>query len=116
MGARIPQPRIKILELFFLLLLMALTYGFYRVMEPFLLNLFLALIFTSVLFPSYEKLRKRLGNRAGLASLVVVFLVFVVVAIPATVIALLVYSEAVSGYAAVAERLPGLAESGSHRT
>lgn len=104
MGARIPQPRIRILELFFLLLLMALTYGFYRVMEPFLLNLFLALIFTSVLFPSYEKLRKRLGNRAGLASLVVVFLVFVVVAIPATVIALLVYSEAVSGYAAVAEQ------------
>ena len=35
--------------------------------------------------------------------------IFVVVAIPVTVIAILVYSEAVAGYAAVVEGLPGLA-------
>ncbi|MEE8441348.1 MAG: AI-2E family transporter [Spirochaetia bacterium] len=104
-----PQSRIRVLEVFFLLLLIALTYGFYRVMEPFLLNLFLAVIFTSVLFPGFERLRTRLGDRAGLAGVLMVFLVFVVVAIPVTVIALLVYSEAVAGYTAVVERLPGLA-------
>ena len=109
MDPKIPQPRIRVLEIFFLLLLVALTYGFYRVMQPFLLNLFLALIFTSVLFPSFEKLRSRLGDRAGLAGIIMVLLVFVVIAVPVTVIALLVYSEAVAGYAAVVERLPGLA-------
>ncbi len=109
MDPKIPQPRIRVLEIFFLLLLIALTYGFYRVMQPFLLNLFLALIFTSILFPSFEKLRSRLGNRAGLAGAIMVLLVFVAIAVPVTVIALLVYSEAVAGYAAVVERLPNLA-------
>ena len=91
-----PQPRIRVLEAFFLLLLVALTYGFYRVMEPFLLNLFLAVIFTSVLFPAFEKLRHRLGDRSGLASTVMILVIFVVIAIPVTVIAILVYSEAVA--------------------
>lgn len=109
MDPKIPQPRIRVLEIFFLLLLIALTYGFYRVMQPFLLNLFLALVFTSILFPSFEKLRSRLGDRAGPASAIMVLLVFVVIAVPVTVIALLVYSEAIAGYAAVVERLPNLA-------
>lgn len=103
-----PQPRVRILEAFFLLLLAVLTYGFYRVMEPFILNLFLALVFTSVLFPRFERLSARMGERRGLASLIVVLAVFILVAIPVSIIAVLVYSEAVAGYEAVLERLPGL--------
>jgi predicted PurR-regulated permease PerM len=108
MDPQIPQPRIRVLEIFFLLLLVALTYGFYRVIKPFVLNIFLAFIFTSVLFPAFERLRRRLGERTGLASITMVLLVFVVIAIPVTFISILVYSEAVSGYAAFLERLPGL--------
>jgi predicted PurR-regulated permease PerM len=108
MGPQIPQQRFRVIEIFFLLLLVALSYGFYRVMEPFVLNIFLAFIFTSVLFPVFEKIRGRLGGRAGIASFVMVLVVLIVVAVPVTVIAILVYSEAVAGYAAVLERLPGL--------
>jgi predicted PurR-regulated permease PerM len=103
-----PTPRIRIIELFFLLLLVALTYWFYRVMEPFLLNIFLALVFAMVLFPLYEKLRRRLGGHSIPASLIMVLLVFFILAIPLTLIAILVYSEAVEGYGAVVQRVPGL--------
>ncbi len=109
MDLQTPRQRIRVIEIFFLLLLVALSYGFYRVIQPFILNVFLAFIFTSVLFPRYEKLKSRLGDHAGLAGIIMVLLVFIVIAVPVTVIALLVYSEAVAGYAAVVEGLPGLA-------
>lgn len=108
------RPRIRILEVFFLLLLIALTYGFYRVMQPFILNVFLAAIFTSVLFPTFKRLSHRLGGRKGprpaLASIVMVLLVFVVITVPVSIIGLLVYSEAVTGYAAVVNQVPQLTE------
>ena len=105
-----PEQRIRVLEIFFLLLLIALTYAFYRVMQPFLLNIFLAVIFTTVLYPRFERLSAKLRNRDGLASILMVLMVFVVVAVPVTVIGLLVYSEAISGYAAVVQNLPGLVD------
>lgn len=110
MDPNFQQPRIRVIELFFLLLLVALTYWFYRVMEPFLLNFFIALVFAIVLFPRYERLSRKLGNRPGLASLIMILLVFVLLAVPITVIAILVYSEAVAGYEAAVRRLPALVE------
>jgi predicted PurR-regulated permease PerM len=104
-----PEQRVRVLEIFFLVLLVALSYAFFRVMQPFVLNIFLAIIFTSVLFPMFDRLRQKLGDRAGLASILMVLMVFVVVAIPVSVIALLVYSEAVQGYTTLVDRLPGLA-------
>ena len=104
------QPRIRILEISFLALLIALTYGFYLVMEPFILNAFLAAVFTSVLFPFYERVRRRLGDRPNVASIAVVMIAFIAVAIPLIVIGILVYSEAVGGYQALMDRLPELEE------
>jgi predicted PurR-regulated permease PerM len=104
------HPRIRILEIFFLLLLAGLSYGFFLVMRPFVLNVFLAAVFTSVLYPAYDRLTRRIGGRRAPASLLMVVFIFVVVAIPASVIAILVYSEAISGYAAVVEQVPRLAE------
>ncbi|TVQ27351.1 MAG: AI-2E family transporter [Spirochaetaceae bacterium] len=104
------QPRIRILEISFLAMLIALTYGFYLVMEPFVLNAFLAAIFTSVLFPFYERLRHRFGDRPNIASITVVMIAFIAVAIPLVVIGILVYSEAVGGYQSLMEMLPDLEE------
>ena len=104
------QPRIRILEISFLAMLIALTYGFYLVMEPFVLNAFLAAIFTSVLFPFYERLCHRFGDRPNIASITVVMIAFIAVAIPLVVIGILVYSEAVGGYQSLMARLPDLEE------
>ncbi|MFP4550525.1 MAG: AI-2E family transporter [Spirochaetales bacterium] len=102
------QPRVRVVEVFFLLLLVALTVGFYMVMRPFLINIFLAAVFTSVLFPTFEKLKTRFDGRGGLAALVLLALVFVGIAVPAIIIGTLVYTEAVNGYRALVERLPEL--------
>lgn len=104
------QPRIRVIEVFFLLILVALTAGFYMVMRPFLINIFLAAVFTSILFPMYERLRSRLRDRGVLASLLIVLGVLVGVAIPVIVVGTLVYTEAVEGYSALVESLPSLAE------
>lgn len=100
---------IRVIEIFFLLLVVALSYGFYLVMRPFILNIFLAAIFTSVLFPAHSRLTRRLGGRRAVASLLLVLIVFVAVTVPVTIIAILVYSEAVSGYAAFVAEVPRLA-------
>ncbi|MFW5718118.1 MAG: AI-2E family transporter [Spirochaetota bacterium] len=101
--------RIRVLEIFFLVLVVALSYGFYLVMQPFVLNIFLAAVFTSLLFPTHDRLARRLGGRRTVASVALVVLVFVGVTVPATVIAILVYSEAISGYTAFVAEVPRLA-------
>lgn len=103
-------PRVRIIELFFLLILVVLTYGFYLVMQPFVLDIFLAAVFTSILFPRFERLKHRLGGRQTLASILMVLMVFVLVVVPVGIIGVLVTSEAVQGYNAVAERLPELTQ------
>jgi predicted PurR-regulated permease PerM len=101
-------PRIRIIELFFLLILIALTFGFYMVMQPFVLDIFLAAIFTAILFPAHERLVKRLSGRSTLASTIMVLMSFFVVVVPVGTIGVLVYSEAVQGYNAVINQLPSL--------
>ena len=61
------EPRIRVLELFFLLLLVALSYGLFMVLRPFILDIFLAIMFASVMAPFHERLASRLrGHRAPL--------------------------------------------------
>ena len=102
------RPRIRILELSFLLLLAVLSFAFYQVMEPFLIDIFIAVMFAAVLFPLCERLSKRLGDRTVLASILVVLLAFVTIAVPVSVIGVLVYSEGVAAFSSIAERLPEL--------
>ena len=104
------RPRIAIVELFFLLIVFGLSYGFFLVMQPFILNIFLAAVFSAVLYPVYERMTRRVGDRRALSSLLMVLLVLVVVTVPATFIGILVYSEAIAGYTAVADRMPAIAE------
>ncbi|MFW6313922.1 MAG: AI-2E family transporter, partial [Spirochaetota bacterium] len=103
-------PRIRVIEIFFLLIVVSLSYGFFLVMRPFVLDIFLAAVFTSVLFPFYDRVSRRVGGRKALASFMVVTLVFFFVTIPVTFIGILVYSEAISGYNAVVAQAPRLAE------
>ena len=104
------QPRIRVIEVFFLLIVIALTYGFYLVMRPFILNIFLAAVFTSVLSPAHERLSHSLKGQRAVAALLMVLLVFVVVAVLVSIIGVLVYSEAVAGYGAVVRQVPRLTQ------
>jgi len=108
-GGGMDHPRIRVLEIFFLVLVVALSFGFYLVMRPFILNIFLAAVFTSLLFPAHDRLARRLGGKHAVASVALVVLVFIGVTVPATIIAILVYSEAISGYTAFVTEVPRLA-------
>jgi len=48
-----------------------ILYYCFRIMEPFLMPIFLALILSTLLTPLYESISKRLHNRPGLAALLV---------------------------------------------
>ena len=48
-----------------------ILYYCFRIMEPFLMPIFLALILSTLLTPLYESISKRLNNRPGLAALLV---------------------------------------------
>ncbi|TVQ37989.1 MAG: AI-2E family transporter [Spirochaetaceae bacterium] len=104
----IAKPRLHVFELSFLLILIGFTWAFYRVMAPFVLNIFLAVIFANICWRPFSYLRAVLGDRAVPAAAVTVLTAFVLLAIPISVIGLLIYHEAVEGYARVQELWPEL--------
>lgn len=99
-------PRARILEIFSLLLLAAISVAFYQIMAPFLLDAFLAVVFTNVFFRTYRTLRGWFRGKEYAAAGVTVLIVLIVVAVPVTIIGLLVYSEAVRGYATIRSMWP----------
>ena len=100
------KPRLHIIELSLLLILVGFTWAFYRIMAPFILNVFLAMVFANICWRPYCRLRDALRGNAPAAAAVTVILAFVLVAIPIGVVGLLIYHEAVQGYAAIREVWP----------
>ncbi len=70
------------------------TLAFGWVLLPFLGAVFWAVVIAIVFFPLYERLRKRLNNRANLASLATVVIVLLIVVIPLLLIAVAILQEA----------------------
>lgn len=102
-------PRVRVLEIFSLLLLALISVAFYQIMAPFLLDAFLSVVFTNVFFRLYGRVRGLIGGREYPAAGITVLVVLIVVAVPVSVIGLLVYSEAVRGYAAIRSMWPTVA-------
>jgi predicted PurR-regulated permease PerM len=81
-----------LLEAVFLVVLVAFTAAFYRIMEPFLLALFLALVLANIFLPPFRAIQKWTG-RPRVASAITIFLIFLTVAVPVSVIVTLVTAE-----------------------
>jgi predicted PurR-regulated permease PerM len=80
------------LEAIFLGILAVFSIAFYRIMEPFLLDLFLALVLANIFRRPFSRLATITG-RPRLASALTIFLVFLVVAIPVAAVATVVSAE-----------------------
>ncbi len=104
----IAKPRVHVVELSFLLILIGFTWAFYRVMAPFVLNIFLAVVFANICWKPYVRLRSALNNHAVPAAVITVVAAFFLVAIPLSMIGLLIYHEAVEGYARLQEMWPAI--------
>lgn len=80
------------LEAMFLVVLLTFTIAFYRIMEPFLLDIFLALVLANIFRRPYRRLARATG-RPRLASALTIILVFFVIAVPVSTVVTLVSAE-----------------------
>lgn len=95
-----------LLEAVFILVLVAFTIAFYRVMAPFILNIFVALVMTNIFGKVHRGLLRRTGERRRLAASITLLIAFVTVAIPVSLVGLLIYGEIASSVTNIQERWP----------
>ncbi|MFP4383529.1 MAG: AI-2E family transporter [Spirochaetia bacterium] len=98
------QYRFRILDGFFLLLLIIITYALYRILTPFLLDIFLAIIFTNLFWPVFIFIRKKLHGRRAISAGITIFSVFILIAVPVLIITLIVYRQALTGATVMLEK------------
>jgi predicted PurR-regulated permease PerM len=70
----------------------------FRIMEPFLMPIFLALILSTLLDPLYESLSRRMGNSRTLASLTVCLGLTVAIVVPVLLLSISLAREANDAY------------------
>ncbi len=73
-----PIRRMTIVDSFFVLVLVGLTIAFYRVLAPFVIDIFLAFILANIFWKVYLFFRKLFRERKGAASIVTVLLILIV--------------------------------------
>ena len=98
-----------LLEGVFILVLVAFSVAFYRVMAPFILDIFIALVLTNIFGGVHRWFFSITRQRGRLAAGLTLLVAFVTVAIPVTLIALLIYGEIAGSVANVQQRWPQIA-------
>jgi predicted PurR-regulated permease PerM len=98
------QHRFRVLDGFFLLLLILITYALYRILTPFLLDIFLAIILTNLFWPIYTFIKKKLKERRIIASGITIFGIFIVIAIPVIILIMIIYQQALTGATVLLEK------------
>jgi len=84
------------LSLFFFLLILV-TLGFGYILKPFFYPIFWAAVIASIFYPLYEKLLKKI-KRPSIASILMLFLVFLIIFLPLTAISSLLIKESIDIY------------------
>ncbi|MFW5728348.1 MAG: AI-2E family transporter [Spirochaetota bacterium] len=102
------RSNIRVLEMAFVAILVGITWAFYRVMAPFILDIFLAVVLANVFGGVFRRFRRWFRGRRIPAALGTVLFALVTIAVPVTVIGILVYSEAVAGYTQLVGVLPSM--------
>ncbi len=83
---------------FFAVAILFVLYLAYRLVEPFLVPIFLALVMVVVATPLYDRLLERLGGRKTLASAVTCLILFFLIALPLFTVAGVIASQALDLY------------------
>ena len=97
-----------ILDGFFLLVLVGLTLAFFAIIQPFIITMFLTGVATLVSYRPYRFLLEKTGGRRYIAAAITLVAAILVVAVPLTIAALMVYAEIVGGYAYISDNWPEL--------
>ena len=100
-----------ILEGFFFILLIALSAAFIKTVSPFLFDIFFAMLIAALSWGMNDMYRKRLRGKKGLAALLSVLSIFLMVGIPAALLAVVFSVNAVGGIRAAILAWSGTLES-----
>lgn len=100
--------RLRVLDGFFILILFGLTYAFYKVIAPFLLDIFLAVIFVNIFRGVYLFFCRRM--KPGAASLITVLMLFILVVSLLSFFGIVFSTEAVGGLRDLVEAWPQFKE------
>ncbi|MFA5022923.1 MAG: AI-2E family transporter [Candidatus Paceibacterota bacterium] len=88
---------------YFLLVLLSLSLILaFFVLRPFLYSLILAIVFSIIFQPLYQKILKGLGGKAWLASLLTIIVLIIFILVPITFLIIQVFQEAQSLYLSLA--------------
>ncbi len=88
---------------FVLLLLAGTLYACYLIFEPFLIELLVAAILTSIFYKPYQWLSRKLGGSRRIASFITCLFVVIIVIVPAINLIILAAQESIQAYQGVVE-------------
>ncbi len=93
-------------EIFFFLILISLTIAFYNILEPFIGDVFLALILVILFKRPFRFFRKKFNNNTKKAAAVTTVLVVIVIVIPLMFVGLVIANEAGENYSKIENQWP----------
>ncbi len=100
--------RLSLQEIFFFLILIFTSIAFYKIIEPFLADIFLTIVIAILFNRPYKYLENKTKGRKVLASFITLLLVIIILAIPISLIGMMLTTEITDTYAIVKEGLPNL--------
>lgn len=83
---------------FIILLIVVISYFFFKIIRPFAVAIFLGAILTSLFYPLYRWLRRRMRGRESLASFTACFIILLVIILPIAGILTVVARQAIDFY------------------
>jgi len=90
--------KVRLTLFFFLLILVTLVFGY--LLQPFFYPIFWAAVIASIFYPLYEKLYTKIKMK-GLSSIIMLFLVFLIIFLPLTMISSLLIKESIDVYSSI---------------
>jgi predicted PurR-regulated permease PerM len=102
------KQRYNLQEIFFFLILISITIGFYNILKPFIADVFLALILVILFKRPFRWLIKKCKGKRKKAAGFATFIVVVAIIIPIIAIGMIIANELGSGYSKLEEQWPAI--------
>ncbi len=93
-------------DIFFFILLIALAIGFYSALQPFVIDIFLAIVFVNLFNKPYKYFLKLVKGKTRIAAGLTLLLTIVIVLIPVSIIGIMVSAEAADNYVLLKAQWP----------
>lgn len=91
---------------FFFIILIIVTLGFFKILTPFFMDIFLALVLFITFRKYYYNINKRLNNKPRTAAGIMLIIIIFTVVIPLSIIGVMVSMEAGDNYKSLMDRWP----------